>query len=99
MVQLSCRHPLRISRRTDLDAFEDLGGRLLDVIQRLDQHFRIAVVEMDVVGAMVESVEPESPAHDMCDCFRFRLTNRLRRFLSTLGVRMETLMASFVDQR
>ena len=76
-----------------LDAFEDLGGRLLDVIQGLDQHFRIAVVEMDVVGAMVESVEPESPANDMCDCFRFRLTNRLCRFPATVGRLVEELVA------
>ena len=68
----SCRQLLGFSADISdvgLDAFENLSGSLLDVVHRLDQHLRVAVVELDIVGAVVERIESKSLTDNMRNGF------------------------------
>ena len=51
-----------------MNAFENLGSRLLDMVHRLGQHFDIAVVELDVVGGVLKSFETQCLTDDMRSC-------------------------------
>ena len=47
------------------DSIKNLCRSLLDVVQRLRQYVGIAVVKLDIVGAMFNRIQPKGSTDDM----------------------------------
>ena len=75
-----------------LDAVENARRRLLDVVHRLCKYVDVTVVELDVVGAVVERVKSKGATDDMGNRFGLGFANRFRRFLATFGVSVKPLV-------
>lgn len=81
-----------------LDAVENARSRFLDVIHRLRKHFNVTVVKLDVIGTVVDRIQPECSTDDMSHSFRLCLADRLCRFLATVCIGVELFVCGLVDQ-
>ena len=48
-----------------LNPFENLCRRFLDMVHRLGQHLDVAVVELDIVGTVLERFESKCLTNDV----------------------------------
>ena len=89
-----CRKAASLRRR---NSSEDLGAHLPDMLERLSEGVRIAVVQLHVVAGCGIRFEPNGMTDHKCDSLSLRLPYTLRSLGSTRG-KMQPRMRDFMRQ-